>query len=198
MLLASHNAAVSVVVQSDKTASLESVPATLTSRIRVEAIDPQAAQPIQGASVYILQMASPSLNQPARQQILDSARHQLAAHLPVLRHNPLTRLVLIARVLPELSARALQTATVATVSPDTLASYRNLAFYQLTGGRDHERGDVLDCVSRTSDADGTLVVTNEILSSRDAGMTAFEIHYHLQPRGLTQTVPIGPQRAQMF
>ena len=193
MSLASRNAAVSVVVQSDKSASLEPIPPTLASRIRVEAIDPQGAQSIQGASVYIIQLASPTLTQPARVQLLAAISRQLATHLPILRHNPLTRVVLIARVLPELPGRALQTTNVASVSSESLASYRNLAFYQLTGGRDHERGDVLDCVKHTGDADGTLVVTNEILSSRDAGLTAFEIHYHRLPQGSTSTVPIVPQ-----
>ena len=175
-------------VQSDEAAALEPIPSALASRVHTQASDPHGAQSFQGASAYIMQLASPTLTQPAREQFLDSIRRQLAAHLSILRHNPLARVVLIARVLPELANGTSEAASVAKVSSESLASYRNLAFYQLTGGRDHERGDILDCVGSTADADGTLVVTNEILSSRDAGLTAFEIHYHKLPRRLTSAV----------
>lgn len=163
-------------------ASSESVPPHLASRIRLQE-RPSTGQPLQDASVYILHLASPSITQPTRNTLLDTVANQLAIHLPILRQNPLARIVLLARVLPEIatpseaSNNGKPNGSAAPVSPHCIALYRNLVFHQLTGGRDHERVDVLACVRRTSDAQGALVVTNEVRGADGVGMMAVEIQY---------------------
>jgi len=179
--LASDHAALSVIVQTADDMS-ETVPPHLATRIQLQK-RPSERQPMEDASVYVVHLASPSLTQPERSTLLDAVAHNLAIHMPILRHNPLARVVLLARVLPEVAAPPKANNNNATnesntlMPPQCLALYRNLVLHQLTQGRDHERADVLECVRRTSDGQGFLVVTNEIYGSNSAGMMAFEIQY---------------------
>ena len=101
---------------------------------------------------------------------------QLALHLPILKEYPLARIVLLARVLPETVSPVVAESDTEG-STRSLALYHNLALHQLTGGRDHERADVLAVVHRTCDADGVLVVTNEVRGADNANIVAFEIQY---------------------
>ncbi|CAK4034457.1 Hypothetical predicted protein [Lecanosticta acicola] len=189
--LASHSPAVSIMVQSDQAASLPPVPADLASRIHVQACDPSGAQHFEDASVYVMQLKSPTLTHPVRAKPLDTIARQLASHLPILRKNPLTRVVLLARVLPDAQDTPSQdSGSITDISSQSLASYRNLTFSQLTGGRDHERPDIVDIVTRTRDGEGVLAITNEIRSSKDAGLTAFEIQYHRLPRDSPGVLPV--------
>jgi hypothetical protein len=173
IMLANNYPALSIVVQSS--ASQDSVPAELASKVRLH-VRPPFTQPIQDASVYIVHLIPPSIAQPVHSGRLADLVGQLSLHLPVLRRSPLARIILLARVLPETVALN-GSSRGASKSAQALALYHNLALHQLTGEGDYERADVLACVHQTYDADGVLVVTNELRSTDNSNLVLFEIQY---------------------
>lgn len=116
-----------------------------------------ATQPIRDAAVYIVQPDA-SLLPSGMTSLQGLVASELRSHLPVLRANPASLLILAPPLLPE----------PGSVSPhvETQARVRDFAQLQLTSDGALELSELYGIVQSVDDSDGTLAVCNEMRSKQ--------------------------------
>ncbi len=139
----------------DSIVSAERLDAVGGRRFTIQSRAPAAVQPVKDAAVYILRLTeSPSL----RQQVID----ELNVHLPVLRANASSTLILALPALPE----------PGTLDPDAEATARlwDLSRMQLTNECELEVTDLVELINGVQDSRGRLVVINKFYSRNSTTM----------------------------
>lgn len=149
------------------TASAAERDSGVASRVVVQHRPQGTMQFITDAAVYILHLPSPSPSQ-SFQDVAGQVAIELSAHMDVLRSNPASSALLLARVLP-------QPGSVDPVT-ESSARLRDLSLMQLVNGREMEPVEIMEIIRVLQDRTGGLVLTGE-LRSPSSSIVALEVRY---------------------
>ncbi|KAL4865136.1 hypothetical protein BDV12DRAFT_155318 [Aspergillus spectabilis] len=145
------------------------LPPSISNRVSVQSRTAAAPQTVLGAAAYILRIPSPSPMLPwatmRSQTVLE-----LQAHLPALRSQPSSRLILTALVLPP--PGAVDQGAEATVR------LRDISLLQLSNERQPSKAEILELITAIRDSTGGLALIREIHASNSAAI-AVEVRYQL-------------------
>jgi hydroxyacyl-ACP dehydratase HTD2-like protein with hotdog domain len=134
---------------------------------------PAAVQSVKDAAVYILRLTESS---SLREQVIA----ELNVHLPMLRANASSTLILALPSLPE----------PGSVDPDVEATARlwDLSRMQLTNECELEASDLVELINSVQDSRGRLVVVNK-LCSRNSTMMVVGVKYEAGIDGFYSVEP---------
>ena len=144
------------------------IPSELTSRITVQKRIAASLQNVEGAAVYVLHLPSPSPTAPSR-SLPAQVIAELKAHLGVLRASVGSRLILIARLLPENGIG---------VDPEVTATarMRDLSLLQLANDHEIEMAEFLSMLNSVGNSTERLVLVKKLHAWNNATV-AFELKY---------------------
>ena len=139
----------------------------LTSRIAVQKRIQATQQHVEGAAVYALRLPLPSPTAPPR-SLPPQIAAELKAHLAVLRASSTSRLILIARLLPETG--------IADAESAVTACLRDMTLLQLANDRELEISEIMNMLNSVGDSVGRLVLVSKQRARNNATVT-FEVRY---------------------
>ncbi|KAL4898953.1 hypothetical protein BDW74DRAFT_184229 [Aspergillus multicolor] len=143
------------------------LPATISPRVTVQSRAPAAPQTVVGAAVYVLRVPSPSPILPWA-SLRTQTMLELQAHLPVLRTQSESRLLITALVLP--APRTID------YEAETLVRLRDMSLLQLANERQPGKTEIVEMIAGIRDSGGCLVVTREVQTTASAAI-GLEVRY---------------------
>ncbi|KAL4876807.1 hypothetical protein BJY04DRAFT_138619 [Aspergillus karnatakaensis] len=155
--------------QEDHSWIISSLPSSISGQISVQSRASSAVQTFAGPAVYILRIPSPSAIRPWA-SIRNQTVLEVQAHLPALRMQSSSQLIVASPVLP----------TAGGIDPEVEANMRlhDLTLLQLSDEHQPNTAEILELITGVTDGTGRLALVREIQTPTSAAI-ALEMRYQL-------------------